>query len=259
MNFKTFTQLTPPYTNCKKCPVRNTTLFKDSDAEYLDKTQNYRKNQILLPAKSRLFQEGEKHDNLYSVFSGWSVIYKTVSNTGKRQILHFLLPGDLIAHQTNSSGTMPHSAGTISESIFCVFPRSALKQLLGDNKELALQLYNMESRALSLCQNHLTATGRKTAKERIIYLMLELFYRVQNQMKNAFNKDKNSIDFPLTQEDIGDALGLTNIHVNRVIKELEAEKLIKCGQKQLTILKEKKLCDMAEFDSDMVDNNMLLL
>ena len=157
MNFKAHTILNPPYTDCRQCPVREMALFKGVPKNRLMWTQKYRKNQTLISAHSTIFQEGEQHDYIYTLFSGWGVLYKTVSNNGKRQILRFLLPGDLIGYQTDIEGVSPHSAGTITEAVLCAFPRSQLKTMLKDNSELALRLLDMETRDISLCQNHLMA------------------------------------------------------------------------------------------------------
>ena len=233
-------------------------LFKGVSENRLDWTQKFRQEQLKVPARSKIFQEGETHDYVYTLFSGWGVIYKTVSNNGKRQILRFLLPGDLIGYQTNASGAISHSAGTVTESILCAFSRQELTPMLRENPELAIRLVNMESRDMSLCQSHLMAAGRKTAKESIAFLLMELFYRVQYQAKESYSASDNMINFPITQEDIGDALGLTNVHVNRVIKELTNEKIISCHKKQLVIFDEKKLCEIAEFSPDMIAPHPLL-
>ncbi len=239
-------------TECRKCSVREMALFKGVPLERLNWTQNYRKEQIKVPARSTIFQEGENHDFIYTLYSGWGIIYKTVRNNGKRQILRFLLPGDLIGYQTNAKGVIAHSAGTVTESILCAFPRAKLMPMLRENPELAIRLVNMESRDMSLCQNHLMAAGRKTARESIAFLLMELFYRVQFQIEDSYSPSAQTIDFPVTQEDIGDALGLTNVHVNRVIKELMNEKLIYCHKKKLVILNEKVLSEIAEFSPDMI-------
>ncbi len=245
-------QPTVSFTECTKCPIRNLSLFKGIPQEHLKQAQRYRKNQLRIPARSRIFQEGESHDFIYTLYSGWAILYKTVSNTGKRQILRFLLPGDLIGYQTSQGGIISYSAATVTESVLCTFPRNNLKEMLKDNHEMALRLLNMESRNMSLCQNHLMAAGRKTAKASVAFVLLELFYRAQYQNKNSFYVSSQSIEFPITQEDIGDAVGLTNVHVNRVIKALMDEKLIQCHKKHLSILNEKKLSDLAEFTPDMI-------
>ncbi len=250
--------LNPPVTDCNQCSVRATALFKGVAMDQLQWTQNYRECQVSVPAKSRIFLEGERHESIYTLYSGWGILYKTVSNNGKRQILRFLLPGDLIGFHTNANGVLPHSAGSITESILCVFSRSRMKNMLIDNPELALRLVNMESRDMSLCQSHLMAAGRKTAKESIAFLLMELYCRVQHQAKSSFTSSTNTIDFPITQEDIGDAVGLTNVHVNRVIKGLISEQLIQCHKRRLTVLDEGKLCEIAEFDSDVISEDSII-
>jgi len=252
MNFNTHEKLHASETKCSDCAIRVASLFKSVSNGNLASAEELRKEQVRIPARTRIFQEGEMHDYIYTVYSGWGVIYKTVSNSGKRQILRFVLPGDLVGFQTNVSGVMAHSAGTVTESVLCSFPRAKIKPMLEKNSELALRLVDMKARDVSLCHNHLMAAGRKTAKESIAFILMELFYRVQYQVPNNDSKATNTIDFPITQEDIGDAIGLTNVHVNRVVKELMKEKLILCNKKKLTILNEKKLCEIAEFSSDMV-------
>ena len=180
-----------------------------------------------------------------------------MSNNGKRQILRFLLPGDLIGYQTISSGAVSHSAATLTTSTLCAFPRIYLKEMLTSNPELALRLMTMESRDMSLCQSHLMAAGRKTAKESIAFVLLELFYRAKKQVQHSFNAAENSIVFPVSQEDIGDAVGLTNVHVNRVIKTLTDEKLIICHKKRLVILNEELLRKIADFSPEMIETPSL--
>ena len=254
MNFNTINKV-QYNSNCNECRARGTSLFKLIPDKDLSGTQEYRKEQLEIPARTRIFQEGDYHDHVYSMFKGWGFIYKTVSNNGKRQILRFILPGDLIGYQTNTGSTMPYSAGTITESVLCAFPKNKIKPMLQETPELAIRLVDMESRVVSLCQNHLMAAGRKTARESIAFLLLELFYRVRQQIPKDYSESSHSIVFPLTQEDIGDAVGLTNIHVNRVIKEMMREKLIHCHKKNLIISEEEKLSQIAEFKPDMILNS----
>ena len=241
--------------NCKNCRARGTSLFKLIPEKEVNNAQDYRKEQLEIPARTRIFKEGDFHDQVYSMFKGWGFNYKTVSNNGKRQILRFILPGDLLGFQTDTDSRISYSAGTITESVLCSFPKKKIKPMLQETPELAIRLVEMESRVVSLCQNHLMAAGRKTARESVAFLLLELFYRVRQQIPDDYSKSDHSIVFPLTQEDIGDAIGLTNIHVNRVIKEMMRENLIYCHKKNLVISDEEKLSQIAEFKPEMVLNN----
>jgi CRP-like cAMP-binding protein len=239
-------------TNCRDCPIREKTLFKHVPEERLDDFQRYRSEQLYVPARTMVFDEGKAHGSVYTLYSGWGIIFKTVINNNKRQILRFILPGDFIGCQTKASGEMTHSAAVLTPATLCVFSRDVLRQMLTSDAALAVRLVDMETREMSLCQSHLMATGRKTAIESISFLLLELFHRVQIQIPESFFSSENTIDFPLTQEDIGDAVGLTKIHVNRVIKKLVKESLIVFHKKQLTILDEKKLSEIAGFNADEI-------
>lgn len=244
-------------TQCIKCPIRQKTLFKNVVTERLGIIQSYRKEQVTVPARAEIFPEGEVHDYIYTLFSGWGVIYKTANNQGKRQILRFVLPGDLLGYQVNESGVTSHAAASITKVICCVFSRENLKNMLCEDPMLAVRLLEMESRDMSLCQNHLIAAGRKTARESIASLLMELYYRVRQQDPGRYFATSHSINFPLTQQNIGDAVGLTKIHVNRVMKELIKDGLISFQKKQLTILDERLLCEIAEFTPDLITSHSL--
>lgn len=252
MKINETSRISETFTQCVECPIRQRALFKGVPEDRLSWTQHYREKQVSIPAGLQVFQEGDVHDYVYTLFSGWGIIYKTVNSNGKRQILRFLLPGDLIGFQSTKNTLMPYSAKTITGSVLCAFPRAIIDPMLKQNPSLAVRLLEMASGDLALCQNHLVATGRKTARESIAFVLMELYYRVQYQVADSYSKDENRIDFPITQEDLGDAVGLTNIHVNRVIKELVKERLINIHKKMLTILNEKKLCEIAEFSPDMI-------
>lgn len=245
-------------TQCRVCPIRESTLFKDVLKHKLNGVQKHRTRQISFSARSTVFREYEVHDSVYTLFSGWGIVFKTVNNNGKRQILRFILPGDFIGFQSNSDGVMTHSVSVITPAVFCEFSRENLKHMLKKDAGLAVRLVEMETRDMSLCQSHLMAAGRKTARESISFLLLELFHRVRIHVPVSYDSSTNSIGFPITQEDIGDAVGLTKIHVNRVIKELIRDKLIKLHKKQLTILNEKKLSEIAEFRLDGITGQSLV-
>lgn len=236
-------------TNNRKVVLNEKKFFANTS---LNLNQDVSTQEHSISARSLIFQENEQHEYIYIVNSGWGFIYKTVSNNGKRQILRFLLPGDMIGFQTNSKGAVTYSAGTITEVNLSAFPRNKIKPLIRKEPELAIRLLEMGSRDVSLCQNHLMAAGRKSARESIAFVLLELFYRVKFQIPEEYSESTQSIAFPITQEDIGDAIGLTNIHVNRVIKELINEGLLLCSKRKLTILKEEELSKLADFSPEII-------
>jgi len=242
------------HTDCTECPIRQMALFRGVPLDRLSWTQKYRDQQFVVPQKTSLYIEGTKPDYVYTLFDGWMALYQT-SRSGKRQILRFALPGDFIGFQANKNGVISHSVSALNTAIVCGFPRSILQDMFEDQPMLALSLATMESRDMSLCQHHQAFRSRKDAHESIAFLLLELFHRCRLQMNQDYDHETNSIVFPLTQEDIGDAVGLTNVHVNRVLRQFNKCGLIQCHRKKLQILDEEKLSEIAEFDEDMIGGN----
>jgi CRP-like cAMP-binding protein len=250
MNVNAVKKISSSVTGCSNCLISDCAFFDGTATDKSGLTKTICREQLKFSARVDIFQQGDAHDQIYTVYSGWGMIYKTVSNNSKRQILRFLLPGDLIGFQTNKKGVLPYSAATITDSTLCAYDRDEFKWMLEANPELAMRMLDMTLRDVSLCQNHLVAAGRKTAIESVAYVLLELFYRIQSQRRDDNNSSADSIYFPITQEDIGDAIGITNIHVNRIIKELMQEKLIIIHKKRLTILDAAKMREIAEFSLD---------
>jgi len=240
-----------PHTECDACPIREMALFQGVPRDRLEWTQKYRDVQLVVPPKATLYEAGSKPKYVYTLFNGWMAMYQT-SRSGKRKILRFVLPGDFLGFQANLKGTISHSASAISESIVCAFPRDTLSDLFEKQPSLAFRLASMESREMNLCQHHQAFRSSKDSHESIAFLLLELFHRTRLQMRHSYDPVKNSIVFPLTQEDIGDAVGLTSIHVNRVIGQFRMLGLIECDRKTLQILSEEKLAEIGEFDKELI-------
>ncbi|HFD86688.1 MAG TPA: Crp/Fnr family transcriptional regulator [Gammaproteobacteria bacterium] len=240
-----------PHTECARCNVRPSSLFCEVPESTLPVTQRYRSAQIDVMAGQTLFFEGEKPVYLYTLFSGWVALYQTLQS-GKRQILRFCLPGDFIGLQMNGDGVVAYTAQALTDAVFCTFKYDALGDMLNNHSEIGKRLLAMQIRDSNLCQHHLMGAGRKTAEEKIAFLLLELVYRTRMQNPLVECRSENSIAFPLTQEDIADAVGLSKIHVNRVLRDLVQRNYISCDHKCLAILRENELAQIAEFEVSMI-------
>ena len=246
-----------PHTHCAECPVRDRALFENVPLEHLDWTQQFRSNQFIVRPKHDLLREGEPAEYVYTLFSGWMIFYKSLPS-GKRQILRFALSGDLIGFQPVLQAPMNYSVRTLTEVELCAFPRAKLGTMLEERPELATRLALMNARDAALCQHHLLGTGRKSAKERVAFLLLEILYRVRSMGQIMSVHEDGSIDFPVAQEEIGDAVGLTTVHVNRTLKELRDEGLVTNNHRRLTVHDEGTLKEIAQFDPHTVLGHPLL-
>jgi CRP/FNR family transcriptional regulator len=255
MNEKPKLQRCPdPQPKCKECPIRNMTLFRDVPEDDLGWMQEFRDSQYLLPAGEILYRQGETAHTLYTLFDGWLILFKTLDN-GNRQILRFLLPGDFFGFQVDGIGPAAgymHGSQALMESTLCAFPVTRFRSMMQKQPRLTTRLAEMEMHDMNLCQNHLIDTARNNARQHIAFLLLELFHRARRQIQNGYDGKTNSIVFPLTPEDIGDAIGLTSDHVNSILQEMEGEGLIRCQKKRLSILNEEALMEIGEFDPGMI-------
>lgn len=235
-------------TQCSDCSVRRLALFKGVTEEDLSWTQGYRSNQFKIKAKNTLYKEAEKSEYMFTLYHGWVLQYVTLSN-GKRQILRIALPGDFLGFQADFGGPMHHTAMALTDTVLCAFPSNDMKSMFKDNVGLAMRMADMHAKDSSICQSHLVGIGQKSAKERIAYLCAEIFFRIKFIHGDNI---KNEIEFPLTQEDLGDALGLTQIHINRTLKELREDGLMEIKNKRLSIHKIDQLKEIGAFDEGIL-------
>ncbi len=240
-------------TSCSNCSIRRLALFHGVPEEDLSCTQNYRSGQYKLSANREVFRECHHSDFLYTVYLGWIAIYKTLKN-GKRQILKIALPGDIIGYQAHNDAAMNYSGISLTDTILCAFTRHDMPELFRKNKNITQRLTELNSRDMNLCQNRLLTIGQHSAIEKIAHFCAELFYRI----KTIYHEPNiNHINFPLSQEDIGDATGLTKIHVNRTLRELRERGLLEISSRTLKVNDIDKLCELGSFDKSTVHTYIL--
>jgi CRP/FNR family transcriptional regulator len=134
---------------------------------------------------------------------------------------------------------MSHSAVCATPVKVCVFPKSKLIDLFRDHTELALRALTMCARDRLDIHDHLTSVGRRTARERIAHLLFELDHRVRARSPGL------PTAIPLTQTQIGDALGLSEVHVNRTLQSFREAGLVRLGRGVIGILGPDRLAGIA--------------
>jgi len=235
-------------TQCSECSIRRLALFKGIPEEDLSWTQEIRTNQFKVKAKKPIYKESEHSDYMFTLYHGWVMQYVTLPN-GKRQVTRISMPGDFLGFQSDLNGPMCHTSVALTDTVLCAFPRNKIKKLFATNTNLAMRMADMMTKNNIFSQNQLVGIGQKTAEERIAYLCVELFCR----MKFIYGDNiTNEMEFPLTQEDLGDTLGLTQIHVNRTLKGLREQGLMEIKNKRLKILDEAALKELGSFNEDIL-------
>ena len=250
------TYLTPVKNNptaCTDCSIRRLALFNGIPESDLLWTQNYRSCQYKFPARQEIYTETQQSNFMYTIYHGWFAIYKTLEN-GKRQILKIALPGDMIGYQANFEAPMTYSAASLTDAVLCAFKRTDLPDLFRKNGNVARRLSEMNARDMHLCHSRLLTIGQHTAIEKVAHCCAEIFFR----MKMIFsNSESDSIEFPLSQEDLGDMTGLTKIHVNRTLKQLREMGIMEISSRTLHVYDSEELCKVGYFDPVTINTYIL--
>ncbi len=230
--------------SCESCPIRSSALFGGLDMEQLDKVRSLRTSQLLLDTGEHLYFEGDLPSTAHTIYEGWIALYRT-SSEGHRQILRFALPGDFLGYKVGKDSVYDHSAKALSPVKLCTFSISQISEKMARLPELHIAVQSMNDAIMERCHSSITTIASKSAEAKVAFLFVSLFAREESTRKSQ----SKHIPFPLTQEDMADALGLTSIHVNRVIKGLRTKGLITCKNRRLEILDHEKLIEVAQMDS----------
>jgi len=181
-------------------------------------------------AHQDLLRIGEKADSMKLVLEGFACRYKILPD-GRRQIVAYLLPGDICDLHVTILGAMDHNIGTLTPCTVLDVPDGAIQDLTQTNNTIARALWWGTLVDEAILREWLVNVGQRTAIERIAHLFCELLLR----LRVIGLTDGDSCDMPLTQQEIGDTLGLSTVHVNRVLQELRSSNLIELRNKRLSI------------------------
>lgn len=168
---------------------------------------------MVYPRDTEIFGENEPADYLYKVVSGSVRTYRVLSD-GRRQVGGFYLPGDIFGLEFADEHTL--SAEAISDAKVLVVKRSALNALAGRDTSVAQQLFALTGRELHHAQDRILLLI-KDARERVASFLLEMAERAAQS---------NTIDLPMSRQDIADYLGLTIETVSRTLTSLETASMI---------------------------------
>jgi CRP-like cAMP-binding protein len=193
-----------------------------------------------LEAGSEFLRLGETASEIFVVVNGWALLYALLRD-GRRQVLKFALAGDILG-LGNVTAVLPYTAQALTDLSVCVIARDRLMDACRIHPGLALTLLDAMSRDCGLAYEHLTSVGRCTARERLARLLLEIIRRARDGQPDL---EASAIPLPLTQTQIGDALGLTAVHVNRMLGALRDEGIIALSRRTLCVLDETGLAAAA--------------
>ncbi len=201
-----------------------------------------RKVRTIGPRKD-IISEGERPRVVNVLLSGWAMRYKQLSD-GRRQILSFFIPGDLCDANVFILGQMDHSIGTLTEVTYAEISATDFEHMMECSTRITKALWWSELVTLAVQREWTTNIGQRSAYERLANMFCELLARLHL----VGLADGNSFDFPLTQNDLADATGMTAVHVNRTLQQLRRDGLIDLNNRHVTVTDPEGLKAAAQFN-----------
>jgi len=202
--------------------ILNIELNEEFVIEELDFDKELKFDKLRVEFGISFLREGTRSDHLYTVLSGWAFRYKMLDD-GRRQILKYALPGDLVGLQGALMHEIEHSAEALTSLTLCVFPRRKLWELYSGFPSLAFDVTWLCACEEQLIDENLISIGRRTALERTAYVLLHLFVRAHE----AGLTRNDAIQFPFTQQHLADMLGMSLVHTNKTLKRLSISNAIR--------------------------------
>ena len=199
-----------------------------------------------IEAHHYIVRERDRATHSCVMLSGFSIRHKIVGG-GYRQIVSIHMKGEMVDLQNSLLGTADHSVQMLTRGQVAFIPRDEITRLAFERPAIGRAMWIDTLVDASIFREWIANVGRRDARTRIAHLLCEIALR----LKVAGMGEQTGYQLPMTQEQLGDATGLTSVHVNRTLKLLEAEGLIeRMSPRSITIGDWKKLAEVGDFDSN---------
>ena len=193
-----------------------------------------------------LIRMGDPFTNVYVLLNGWAMRYKLLPD-GRRQVIGFVLPGDFICLNACVLQRAEYTVTLLTEAKVAVVDVPQMFDMARNHPGLNAAILWCNAREESILMERLVSLGRRSAYERTAHILLELCRRLQ-LLGLAQN---NRFHFPVTQQLLSDVLGLSTVHVNRTLRRMQSDGLIRVLTNkgmEMDIRDYDELCHVAGFD-----------
>ena len=201
-----------------------------------------------------MIHQGQADQAAYILASGWACSYKILPG-GSRQIVDFQIPGDFLGLRSVLFRTSDHNVEPVTRIQASVVTEHDLLTAFTQTPRLATAVLWAASRDEAMVVEHLVGLGRRNASQRMAHFLLELGAR----LKLVGLANRTGYNCPLSQYMLADALGLSAVHVNRVLRELREEGLLTFQKGKVLFQNYEALVELSGFDRAYLDHEGPLL
>ncbi len=233
-------------TDCLNCPLRKRPAFEPfTDAE-LAFMRRFKAGELTVGPRTTILLQGAASPQIFTALSGWGVRY-TLLPDGGRQVINFVMPGDLVGLQAGLLGEMQHSVDSLTDMTLCVFARADLWELFKNNPARAYDLTWLAAREEHFLGDLLTTVGRRTGLARVAWGLIALYRRARLRQLAR----EGALPMPFRQQDLADAFGLSLVHTNKMLAQLRTQGIIAIGNGEIAFRDLPALEAIAKVDPDL--------
>lgn len=219
--------------------------FSAAETECLTRLQAVREH---FAAGTDLVHEGQTGHRAFVLQEGWAFSYKLLPDGG-RQIINFKIPGDFMGLRSILLRTSDHSFAALTDCVVSAVSVKRATSLFNDFPRVGAAILWSVARDEAVVVEHLVGLGRRDAKERTAHLLLEL----ADRLRLVGLATESEFEFPVNQYLLSDALGLTAIHTNRVLRQLREKSLVAVRHNRVFIDDRNSLVKLAGYDAGFLD------
>lgn len=202
-------------------------------------------------ARRDLIREGDRPGPVFVMLEGWACRYKILPS-GTRQVLAYLMPGDACDLHVGLLAEMDHCIQTITPSLVATIERDEMDAIMDRHRAIAKAMYIAQLIDEGTMRAWITSMGRRASIERVAHLMCELYLRARNIGLTS----EPHLTLPLSQLLLADSLGMTPVHLNRVLKELRLSGAMTLQRGSLRLTDLDRLIQIAGFDENYLHRRL---
>jgi CRP-like cAMP-binding protein len=230
--------------------VRKLNRFRALNTEELAAVASLEARPRSIPARTEVVYEGQPDHPAFILQEGWACAYKLLPDGG-RQVIDFPIPGDFMGLRSVLLRTSDHGFAALSDIVVAEVSQTQIMDTFERTPSLGMSILWAASRDEAMVVEHLVNIGRRSALARTAHLLIELGLRLELVGLGT----KTGFACPLNQYLLSDALGLTAIHVNRVLRALRERGLVTFREGRVIFHDLDGLRTLAEYHGGYLDQN----
>lgn len=230
---------------CRQCPLAACPGLRPHREEEIPHIQRFKTGEVRVERGEVVIEQDVTRGGLFTLLDGMMMRYRSLED-GRRQVVNFMFPGDLIGLQGAFGEAATHSVEALVPSRLCVFEHKHYHELVVAQPSLGYDITWLAAKEETALEEHLVALGRRSARERVAYLAVWLLQRARG---TCMADSHNRLEVTITQTQIADMLGLSLVHTNRTIKALERSGTVLWRSGSITVPDLAVAAELAHFDS----------